>query len=220
MVVEMRTYKIYHLIIFLFLLGCNSKEVDSIFRMTLCDTPNVIYQINYRSNFPTNDGYSELVLMDSTEDILNPNTYYKLIGRPVRIDSENNLSTINYTLSDRNNSTSPVSTNIEGFDIKLIQKTFEHGQQMHGEYLFNEIKDNISTITFLGIKTEFGPIVNDTITVNKGGIWMYDKNGIIESLSFTQVIDSLNLPLNLTFHPKSQINVSRLSDCGIFKRIK
>ncbi|MCD4794653.1 MAG: hypothetical protein K8R54_15565 [Bacteroidales bacterium] len=112
-------------------------------------------------------------------------------------------------------------------DIKIDISYYQSGWGTSGFYHFDSLSETEYTVTFYGVEREFGKLLPDTVTFQKGDIWIRDTDSIVDYFDFSRLIsrkkeDSNNVQygrLNYEFYPKDTIYVNELSDYGFFKRI-
>ena len=219
---------LYILIMSLILTSCDFDEkLTSVYRQKIYNTDKVIYKYTYSGSYDSHR--SGTVMLDSTSSFTSKNKNKIQTGLITEIDSNNVIESLNLSLNDDENlEDGYVKTESRNYnDININIKYYQNksGWNEKHLYYFDKIKESKYHITFYGIERKHGNIKSDTLTIQKGGIWIREKDGIIDYLQFFRLKESKkdNEPkygsINYEFSPKEKMYVNELSDYGFFKRI-
>ncbi len=217
------------IIILLFFSCKNELELAELYRQPIPNSSKVIYYFRYFGAFVSSSEYTGYSILDSSETFKYENINELRDGFIDYIDSNNAIHMLNLPYDENYK----YENDSMGFyfekysDIEVITSEYNSGWGNNNRYFFKRVTDNTDSITFYGLKIEYGKKLPDTVSFKKGGIFISDKKGIIEHINFSKLITRKkgnNLieygTETFEFYPTDIIMISTLSDYGFFKRIK
>jgi len=225
----MRTYIKLVIILSLVFQGCDYDErLSSLYIQKVHQSDKVIYKYTYHGKYEYKT-YGT-VLLDSSIDF-DPNKGQKIYpGLITTIDSNKVIESINldYDESFKSENDSIRKTSKKHDEFRLNNTYYQSGWGTSGRYHFENIQESDFKITFHGVEKEFGKeTFPNSITFDKGGIYIRDTDGIVDYLEFNRLIkrkkkDGKSIQygrINYKFYPNNELKLGDLSDYGLFKRI-
>ena len=231
----MKKYFIIILTIFLtsscFKSSKSEIEFSELYRQRLPNTSKVIYHYSYWGKFVTSSNFNGYTILDSTKN-LTVDKINKIDGDSFSYKDSNNQKRTIVFFNEENYKTDKdtlVIINHKNITTHLKDDSplkFDSGLGMTSSYFFKGFIDKADSITFYGVKEDFGKKLPDRISYKKIGIFVDQMNNIIQKFTFSQtkifrIDNEIKLGTEtLEFRPTDSLKISTVSDYGFFKRIK
>ncbi len=206
-------------------------EFSELYRQRLPNTSKVIYYYSYWGEFVTSSNFNGYTILDSTIN-LTVDRIQKIDGNSFSYkDSNNKKRTVTF-FNEENYKTDTdtlVIINHKNITTHLKDKDplkFDSGLGMTSSYFFKGFIDKTDSITFYGVKEDFGRKLPEKISFTKIGIFVDQTNSIIQKFTLRQtkifrIDNEIKLGTEtLEFKPTDSLRISTVSDYGYFKRIK
>lgn len=209
----------------------NKDEFSELYRQRLPNSSKIIYYFSYWGSFVTSRNYTGYSILDSTETFT--------IDRIKRIEGDialykdsRNITRTLILFNGENHKTDKDTIVIVNRkdNVKSSKENtpvdFDPNLGISFRYFFEGIIDKADSITFYGVKEDFGKRLSDRISFKKIGMFVDQKDNILKQITFrrTKLIKIDNEikigTETLEFLPKDTIMTSSLPDYGYFKRIK
>ena len=218
---------LYILFMTLILSNCDYNEkLASVYKQKIHNSEKVIYKYTYSGNYDSHR--SGTVILDSTSSFTSKKSHEVETGLITEIDSNNVIKSIDLSLNNGNSDNGYIKTenkNYEDINVNIKYYKNKSGWNEKHLYYFDKVKESKYQLTFYGIERKHGNLQTDTLTIQKGGIWIRETDGIVDYLQFFRLKENEkdNRPeyssINFEFYPKEKMYVNELSDYGFFKRI-
>lgn len=219
-----------------FVFGCRNipkdqEKFSELYRQRLPNSSKVIYYFSYWGSFVTSHNYTGYSIFDSTETFT-IDKIKKIEGDAVLYKDSRNTTRKLILFNGENYKTDKDTIVIINHknNVKISEKNspvnFDPNLGISFRYFFERIIDEADSITFYGVKEDFGKKLPDRISFKKIGIFVDQKNNILKQITFkrTKLIkidNDIKIGTEtLEFFPKNTIMTSSLPDYGYFKSIK
>jgi hypothetical protein len=216
--------------------GCRSitkkqDEFSELYRQRLPNSSKVIYYFSYWGSFVTSRNYTGYSILDSTETFT-IDKIKKIEGDIALYKDSRNITRELILFNGENHKTDKDTIDIINHkdNVKISKEIspvdFDPNLGISFRYSFEGIIDKADSITFYGVKENFGKRLSDRISFKKIGMFVDQKDNILKQIIFrrTKLIKIDNKikigTETLEFFPKDTIMTSSLPDYGYFKRIK
>ncbi|MFC0879005.1 hypothetical protein ACE01N_20590, partial [Saccharicrinis sp. FJH2] len=207
-------------------------ELGELYKQPIENSSQVIYYFRLLGSFATSSDYTGYVILDSTiEFSVSKIKKNELRGGFVESIKDNEIKMLNLTWDENyDKENDSIGYFIDKFgDIEVKTSEYNSGWSLGNKYYFDKITDSNKTVTFIGLEKEYGhgQDLPDSVTFNKGGIFIHDNDGLIEYIHLGRLMtrkrkdDTIQYGTqSYQFYPRDSVKVSELSDYGYFKRIK
>ncbi|PRY88191.1 hypothetical protein BY457_1332 [Marinilabilia salmonicolor] len=204
-------------------------ELGELYRQLIPNSSKVIYFFRFNSNAAFTDDYTGYTIIDSTEEFSSKDIKELRGGFVNCIGQNNEIQMIKLTwdanFKDKNDSIGCYVDTFEQVKVRTVE--YNSGWAKSNRYKFEKIEENDKTVVFIGLKKEYGKNLPDTVSFEKGGMFVYDNAGLISYIAFSKLMKRKNEKgvveygnESFQFYPKDSIFVTDLSDYGYFKRVK